>query len=230
MRPARPPEGAHSRLAGQGQGPKGAPVIDAPAIPDVPGYPVPGEAAPAPLVLLLLAMGLLMTIGAVWLAREVLAPAGPRAAAEAPAAPAPVAASQVAAAVAEPVTPIVALPACPDAVSIFFPTARATPEGPEAASELAEVMDWARKHPGARLLVEGHADAVGADETNVLLSFTRAKTVAAMLVAGGLTAQQLQVTAAGSQGQASGLPGGAREHRRVTVQIHDPDGCKNPTR
>jgi outer membrane protein OmpA-like peptidoglycan-associated protein len=126
--------------------------------------------------------------------------------------------------------PNVVLPVCPDAVSIFFPTARATPEGPDAASELAGVMAWAQQHPSARLLVEGHADAVGADESNVLLSFTRAKTVAAMLMSGGLTAQQLQVTAAGSQGQVHAMPGGAREHRRVTVQIHDPDGCKNPTR
>jgi hypothetical protein len=51
-----------------------------------------------------------------------------------------------------------------------------------------------------------------------------------MLVAEGLSPQQLQVTAAGSQGLISGKPGGAREYRRVAVQINDPDGCKTTTR
>lgn len=204
-------------------------MADAAAVPDLPGFPVQGEGAPAPLVATLLAMGLLMTTGAVWLARDAWAPAPQRTAAPAitaPLAAPPVAASQP----AVPVTPIVALPACPDIASIHFPTARATPEGPDAASDLQGVITWARDHPGAKLLVEGHADAVGGDESNVLLSFMRAKAVAALLVAGGLPAQQLQVTAAGSQRLITGMPGGARENRRVTVQIHDPDGCKSTTR
>jgi outer membrane protein OmpA-like peptidoglycan-associated protein len=217
------------------------------AVPDLPSFPVQGEHAPVPLLATLLALGVLMGAGAVGLARDEWGPARQRLQVAAPAAGAvglasPVAASQAATEVATPsntqtvaqaamdVTPIVKLPACPEAVSIFFPTARATPEGPDAASELIAVVAWAQANPNARLLVEGHADTVGGDESNVLLSFTRAKAVAALLAAGGVPAQQLQVTAAGSQRPISGMPGGARENRRATVQIHDPDGCKTTTR
>jgi len=217
------------------------------AVPDLPSFAVPGEGAPVPLLATLLALGVLMGAGAAGLALDQWGPAQQHLPVAAPAAGAaglasPVAASQAATEVATPpntqtaaqaamaITPIVKLPACPEAVSIFFPTARATPEGPDAASELSAVVAWARANPNARLLVEGHADAVGGDESNVLLSFTRAKAVAALMAAGGLPAQQLQVMAAGSQRLTTGMPGPAREHRRVTVQIHDPDGCKTTTR
>lgn len=215
-------------------------MADASALPDLPSFPVLGEGAPVPLLATLLALGVLMGAGAVGLARDewgaapkrvqALAPTRVPAAADVAAQTNAQTATPVATPAATTVTPIVGLSACPVAVSIFFPTARATPDGPDAASELAAAIAWAQANPKARLQVEGHADAVGGDESNVLLSFTRAKAVAALLAAGGVPAQQLQVTAAGSQRLMTGLPGPARENRRVTVQIHDPDGCKPTTR
>jgi outer membrane protein OmpA-like peptidoglycan-associated protein len=88
------------------------------------------------------------------------------------------------------------------------------------------MLDWVRHHASAKLFIEGHADAVGEDEYNVLLSYQRAKAVALLLEKSGIAPQQMQTSAMGSHGLIPGIPGHAEENRRVNVQIIDPDECR----
>jgi outer membrane protein OmpA-like peptidoglycan-associated protein len=71
---------------------------------------------------------------------------------------------------------------------------------------------------------------VGLDQTNLLLSYERAKTVSSLLVSRGVVLQQIQIAAAGSHSLVEGSPGDAQVNRRVTVQINNPEGCKTVTK
>jgi len=97
------------------------------------------------------------------------------------------------------------------------------------AEEFVELIDWARQNPGAKLVVEGHSDIVGVDESNVLLSYSRAKLVAGVLIDSGLSSQQVQLAAAGSHAPIEGIPADADANRRVIVRIIDQEHCLNRT-
>lgn len=214
----------------------------------MPSYPVAGEGLPWPMPWALSALGVLLAANAVWLASQttpmtarpgqasarspVATRTAPDAAAVAPGASAPSGGPAFGASQAGgPVAVAATLPPCPPAAAIYFPTGKSTPELPDMVSVvLAPVIDWARQNPSARLSVEGNANAVGEDKSNLLLSYTRAKAVAALLTDKGIAAQQLQVTAAGSRLPAGGRAASTREDRRVTIQLHDPARCSPSTR
>lgn len=213
----------------------------------MPTYPVLGEGVPQPAVAVLVALGALLAGGALWLAQaEGLTPGPATEPSSAMAAPAEAVAAAVASAASSrqatvagaaavdlqgesAVVSKVPLP-CPGAVAIYFATGKSTTDADAVSVALGDLTAWVRDHAGSRLAIEGHADALGVDETNVLLSFTRAKAVAAVLIAKGLAPSQLQVTAAGSQSLLADKPPDAPENRRVTVQVQDPDGCRTMTR
>jgi outer membrane protein OmpA-like peptidoglycan-associated protein len=120
-------------------------------------------------------------------------------------------------------------PTCPEGVTINFRFGKAVPIQRINPGEFASQVEWAQKSSTAKLVVEGHADSVGMDEANVLLSYTRAKYVADILMSQGAAAQQIQIAASGSHAPIEGIPADADENRRATLRINDPEGCKTGT-
>lgn len=62
---------------------------------------------------------------------------------------------------------------------------------PESKPVLDEVLEMLRSEAGWQLTIEGHTDAIGADDRNQTLSRQRAEAVKAYLVAGGVDAARL---------------------------------------
>jgi outer membrane protein OmpA-like peptidoglycan-associated protein len=70
---------------------------------------------------------------------------------------------------------------------------------------------------GRRFVVEGHTDAVGADEKNLRLSQRRATTVASYLQRKGVTSGRLTVSALGKQSPLPGVAPTDGRNRRVEI-------------
>lgn len=117
-------------------------------------------------------------------------------------------------------------PICPGVFAFYFATHATVPLANDAREGFDAILDWARHHASARLYIEGHADAVGVDEYNMLLSYQRAKVIVSLLEKSGVAPQQVQISAMGSNGLIPGIPGSAKGNRRVNVQIIDPDECR----
>lgn len=149
-----------------------------------------------------------------------------------PAASISASAAQVTAA-ATPLVPTPALapasapaPDCPPAANVVFDfDSAALPNNAELPGRESMLRALAL-HPQSRLLVLGYADGIGADQYNLLLSFRRAKAVAALLEAERVPASRIAVRAAGSTLPAeSGAAASAPQMRRVTVEVLGIPGC-----
>ncbi|RJX36236.1 MAG: hypothetical protein C4531_00295 [Desulfurivibrio sp.] len=68
---------------------------------------------------------------------------------------------------------------------------------PESKPVLDEVLDLLRSEAGWQLTIEGHTDAIGADDRNQTLSRQRAEAVKVFLVAGGVDAGRLSTVGFG---------------------------------
>jgi outer membrane protein OmpA-like peptidoglycan-associated protein len=123
-----------------------------------------------------------------------------------------------------------AKPTCPEIVSLFFPVGATVPQNISDTSELDLIVNWAKSNPETKIAVHGYADMVGLDQTNLLLSYERAKTVSSLLASRGVLLQRIQIAAAGSHSLVEGSPGDAQVNRRVTVQISNPEGCKTASK
>lgn len=214
---------------------------------DLPMHWAFGERAPQGLVAALAALALLMAAGTVWLigtrARSELqvvpqaAPAQPadttpanvevpRAVEPAPTTtptPTPTPAATTATGVAAPVE---LRTECPAPLRVHFAFGSAVPVPAEPAVDTTAIVEWAQAHPRAKIVVEGHADRTGTDQSNVLLSYARARAVATWLERRGLPAQRMQLTAAGSHALLDGVAPGAQAQRRVVVQVSDSENCQ----
>lgn len=95
----------------------------------------------------------------------------------------------------------------------------------EAKGLLAAVVAYANAHPEVVLLVDGHADATGAEEVNVVLSHHRARAVAALLEGEGLPKARLVVRGFGAYQPIEGKEEQAADNRRVTVQVRGVPAC-----
>lgn len=115
---------------------------------------------------------------------------------------------------------------CPALITIPFKFDSATLNPPEIRSGTEGVLDWMNKNPEAKVYVQGYADSAGWDQYNLLLSYRRAKAVAASLSKAGIPAQRIIIRAAGSHEPVEGMPADAGANRRVTLQITGIDGCR----
>lgn len=102
---------------------------------------------------------------------------------------------------------------------------------PDAATVLAEVAALLRRHPGRRVVVEGHTDAKGDDRYNLRLSERRAEAVRRWLQGQeGLGSVALQTRGWGARRPAapntrpdgSDDPQGRQKNRRVEIVIAKP--------
>ncbi len=73
---------------------------------------------------------------------------------------------------------------------------------------------------------QGHADSLGSEAHNLVLSFARAKAVSTLLASKGIPAGRMTVRAAGAGEAAAKID---RRDRRVDVSIDGVSACKSAT-
>ncbi len=138
----------------------------------------------------------------------------------------PVAPPVLAAEALPPVVTAAAAPPCLPIVTVSFAHDSTKPilEGREKAAR--PLVDWIATHPEAVLSVEGHADTVGTEDYNIVLSFGRARAVAGWLGHLGVPATRIAPRAAGTT-PAKGLPADVSTNRLVVLQIEGVDVCRD---
>lgn len=146
-------------------------------------------------------------------------PATPAAPPAAPATAPPDAAGQPALSSAQPTD------ACPPPVHIPFKLDSAAPITKDVQMDIEKLQAFMNRHSDARLSVEGHADAMGAEDYNLLLSYRRAKAAAVLLGRAGLPEARMTVRAAGKAAPIAGVPGASERNRRVVLQVVGIDAC-----
>ena len=70
---------------------------------------------------------------------------------------------------------------------------------PDARATLDRLAIWMRSNPGARILIEGHADERGTREYNLALGARRANSVQNYLVASGIQPARLRTVSYGEE-------------------------------
>jgi outer membrane protein OmpA-like peptidoglycan-associated protein len=115
---------------------------------------------------------------------------------------------------------------CPPDVNITFKPGSAGLSRADI-EKLEPLRQWLNSHPQAKLLVEGYTDPVGKEQANLILSYRRAKTVAAVLHKSGIPREKMAIRAAGEHQPIPGLPDDAAEYRRANLQIAGSENCQN---
>jgi len=197
-----------------------------------PALPLAGEGAPALLVAVLAAMGATLAVvsASIWrvppvtppkpvtiVVHEKSPPPPPIVIHEQAPPPAP---AIVRVEVPTPPPP----PPCFDPVTLMFARGSTVPPLAGTDASIARLRDWLGRHGDARLLVEGHADSLGSEAHNLVLSFARAKSVASILAGNGIPPGRMTVRAAGAVEAAAKTD--ARD-RRVVVAIEGLTSCKS---
>ncbi len=205
-----------------------------------PALPLAGEGAPALLAALLAAMGATLAVvsASIWLAPPVTQPQPVTIVVheKEPAPPPQIIEVQVPAPAPPPTIIHVpappAPPPCFDPLTIMFARGKSAPlPGADADhamlhAGIARLSDWLGKHADAKLVVAGHADSLGTEEQNLVLSFARSKSVSSLLASNGIPANRMTVRAAGAgEAAAAADP----RDRRVDVAIDGVSACKSAT-
>jgi outer membrane protein OmpA-like peptidoglycan-associated protein len=113
---------------------------------------------------------------------------------------------------------------CFGPLAIGFARNSAQPNADDVRRSLEPLRRWRSTHGDAIILIEGHSDTTGAEDVNVLLSYSRAKAVASQLKREGVPAQQMTIRAAG----ASEAVGGAAvlaSDRNALLRIAGVEDC-----
>lgn len=192
-----------------------------------PAHTLYGENAHWTLIAALMELGMMLAAAAMWLApMDFAAPANAAIAAKTQIKDAQVlstsSVSPVTVAAPESIKPL-----CPDNISFLFASGSAVPLALSVPAKLDSIVDWTTRHPSTKVSVEGFADAVGQEESNLLLSYQRAKAVATILAKAGITKDQVQVVAAGSHSAVVGGTTDASIYRKVTLQVLDHENCQS---
>lgn len=145
------------------------------------------------------------------------------------AAPEPAAALPPTAAIPEPQsTTRKAATECFAPLAIGFERGSTRPNPADMKRSLAILHKTLSRHGDAMLVIEGHTDASGSEDLNVLLSYSRAKAVAEQLKHEGIPAQRISVRAAGA-GEARGDAGAVAGDRKALLRIAGVDDCDQLT-
>jgi outer membrane protein OmpA-like peptidoglycan-associated protein len=112
---------------------------------------------------------------------------------------------------------------CPPVMEIGFAKGSTKPRTDGLDDTLAQLRAAVAAHPDAILRVEGHADASGPAEYNLILSYRRAVAVAKLLVAAGIARERVVTHAYGETTDGTGAED--PRNRRVLVRVDGLDGC-----
>ena len=112
---------------------------------------------------------------------------------------------------------------CPPAVFAFE---RAAVHPIAAARPSIEAFGtWLVAHPEATVLLHGHADASGSEDSNLSLSRMRASAISSRLVAMGVARSRITVRGFGSYQPVEGAPEEAASNRRVVAYVKGTADC-----
>ncbi|MCL8484120.1 MULTISPECIES: OmpA family protein [Bradyrhizobium] len=136
-------------------------------------------------------------------------------------------------------TPVAALPEpataarkaateCFAPLSIAFERGSTRPNPADVKRSLPILQSALARHGDAAVLVEGHTDASGSEDLNVLLSYSRAKAVAELLKRDGIAAHRITVRAAGA-GEARGTAEAVAGDRKAVLRLAGVDDCDQLT-
>jgi outer membrane protein OmpA-like peptidoglycan-associated protein len=129
---------------------------------------------------------------------------------------------------AEPPSAAKASTECFAPLAIAFERGSTRPNPADMKRSRAILQKALSRHVDATLVIEGHADASGSEDLNVLLSYSRAKAVAELLRKDGIPAQQIAVRAAGA-GAAHGDAEAVAADRKAVLRIAGVDDCDQLT-
>ena len=92
---------------------------------------------------------------------------------------------------------------------------------PEDRAEVTALIATLKQHPTSRMRVVGYADARGASEANVALGKSRADSVKASLVAGGIAADRIETASGGETNpvDSNATAAGQAENRRTELVV-----------
>jgi hypothetical protein len=201
-----------------------------------PALALTGEGAPTLLVTALAAMGTTLAVvsASIWLAPPVQ-PAKPLTIVVREKAPPP----KIIKVPAPPPPPTIIKvptkpppPPCFDPVTLMFATGKSVPlagtdtDQAQLSAGIGRLSDWLDQHADAKLLIEGHADSLGSEAHNLVLSFARAKSASSLLVSNGIPAERMTVRAAGAEGADANID---PRDRRVDISIEGINACKSAT-
>ena len=88
-------------------------------------------------------------------------------------------------------------------------------------ADLVRLVNWLEANPNSNVEIIGHTDNVGSDNSNLILSSNRAKSVKSFLVAAQIDAQRLTTSGRGCKEPISSNESedGRAENRRVEILI-----------
>ncbi|WP_284420755.1 OmpA family protein [Bradyrhizobium sp. SSBR45R] len=128
----------------------------------------------------------------------------------------------------EPPAAVKAASECFAPLAIAFERGSTRPNPADMKRSVTILQKALTRHADATLVIEGHADASGSEDLNVLLSYSRAKAVAELLKKGGIASRQIAVRAAGA-GAAHGNADAVAGDRRAIMRIAGIDDCDQLT-
>jgi outer membrane protein OmpA-like peptidoglycan-associated protein len=114
---------------------------------------------------------------------------------------------------------------CPAPIHIPFKRDSARPLTHDVQTALDDLRVFLERHAQARLSIEGHADSLGTEDYNLLLSYRRAKAVVSLLSSAGLSEKRMVLRAAGDNVPLEGLSRDSAKNRRVVVEVLDMNNC-----
>ncbi|OJX77397.1 OmpA family protein [Magnetospirillum sp. 64-120] len=115
---------------------------------------------------------------------------------------------------------IAAQPPRPQTFTLYFISGTADLTA-ESATELPAIIAVVTARPHARLIIAGHADAVGSDEVNLRISHQRAEKVRDSLMKAGAKPEAVDVSSHGKRNPLVPTADGVSEprNRRVSVTV-----------
>lgn len=106
---------------------------------------------------------------------------------------------------------------------VLFETGRSELKG-NAAANLSKLTAFLVQHPDRTVIIEGHTDSTGSDDTNQTLSQRRAESVRNYLLSQGVTSNRLSAYGKGESSPVASndSSSGRQLNRRVEVIINNP--------
>lgn len=114
---------------------------------------------------------------------------------------------------------------CMADVSIPFAINSSMPHLAPNDTGIGIIGGWLEKHPDERLVIEGHTDASGNPDNNMVLSFRRAAAVKAELIRRGIRRDLMEIAALGDLRPKDGVRATSADNRRVLVRQKNREGC-----
>ena len=116
---------------------------------------------------------------------------------------------------------------CPVLFFFTFPKSSETPDFHTLIPQIKRLDSWLGQHPYKKVIIEGHADASGSEEYNLLLSYRRAKAAEKILIEAGISKKQLLTRAFGEQAPLQGQSALSGKNRRASIRVEALQECIN---